>query len=376
MRDESVFRVGIALILLWALLFALLTGGAALTRKRNAAKNEKEPEPFGTDSSGEPDGTSAPSDAETWFLPDWSDFDGKKASAASDPPGPIPPVPEETGALPVSESNPVISVYRSADGNVVSMPLEDYVLCVLSAEMPLSFGAEALKAQAVAIRTVTLYQLSVGREHGETDAFVCDDYRHCMAFFSPEEGLSRFGASYMDSLHEAVDATAGLILTSDGVPIPAMFHSSSHGRTEDAEAVLGTAVPCIVSVTSWEDDRISRVSLPFSSFRALFTARTDLPFDGVSLVRDPSGRVSSLTAFGVTLTGTEFRALAGLASADFEIIPDADTVSVVCHGSGHGVGMSQYGAARMAEFGYSFSEILSHYYPGAGMEAGVAMYFL
>ena len=358
MRDESVFRCGIALILLWAVLFALFTGGAALTRQKYAAKSSGTEPDETAEETGEPD-------AEPWLLPDWSDLESDTALPADVLPGGealpgiLPPI-EGTGTEDLE-----ITVYRSADGSVVTMPLEDYVLCVLSAEMPLSFGTEALKAQAVAIRTVTLYQRSVGREHGQTDAPVCDDYRHCMAFLSPEEGLARFGASYMEGLRDAVASTEGMILTSGGAPIAAMFHSSSHGRTEDAEAVLGTAVPCLVSVTSWENDRVSGKTFSFSDFRALFTDGRDAPFDGLSLTRDPSGRVAAVSAFGVSLPGTEFRARAGLASADFEISLDGGTVSVVCHGSGHGVGMSQYGAARMAEFGYSFSEILSHYYPGS-----------
>lgn len=353
MRDESVFRSGIVLILLWALLFVMFTGSAALMRSRDAAKSEKEAETTGT--AGE---TEQP-DAETWFLPDWSDENRKKDKYPSETLPVSPPIPA-SGTV-----NREISVYRSSDGSILTMPLEDYVLSVLSAEMPLSFGTEALRAQAVAIRTVTLYQLTVGREHGETGAFVCDDYRHCMAFLTPEEGAERFGESYMEELRAAVAPTEGLILTSGGAPIAAMFHSSSHSRTEDAEAVLGSPVPCLVSVTSWEEDRVSETVLSFSDFRALFTDRNDVPFTGVSIVRDSSGRVSVVTAFGTSMAGTEFRALAGLASADFEIIPDDDTVSVICHGSGHGVGMSQYGAARMAQWGYSFREILAHYYPGA-----------
>ena len=358
MKEDSVFRCGIGLIFLWALLFALLTGGAALFgRSPESCEKDGETEP----------GTAEEGSEKAWRLPDWADYpDETDAPPASDA-----PVEEETGIIPVSGAeNPEIAVYRSADGSTLKMPLEEYVLGVLSAEMPLSFGAEALKAQAVAIRTVTLYQLAVGREHGKTDASVCDDYRHCMAFFSPEEGTERFGSDYMEALRGAVKATEGLILTSDGEPVAAMFHSSSHGRTEDAEAVLGTAVPCLVSVTSWEEDRVSSVNLPFSSFRALFADRTDIPLGSVSLVRDTSGRVAVVTAFGVSMTGVEFRARAGLASADFEIAVEGETVEIVCHGSGHGIGLSQYGAARMAEWGYSFREILTHYYPGAELGNG------
>lgn len=358
MREDGFLRCGIGLIFLWALLFAVLTVGTRLAKGESPAEDGKDAETGRAAETAEDDGE------KKWVLPEWGLF-----TAENDPPQTA-----ETEEIPVSgPENREIAVYRSVDGSVVKLPLEEYVLGVLSAEMPLSFGAEALKAQAVAIRTVTYYQLSVGREHGETDAFVCDDYRHCMAYLSPEEGEKCFGASYMEELREAVAATEGLILTSDGEPVAAMFHSSSHGRTEDAEAVLGRAVPCLVSVTSWEEDRVSSIVLPFASFRALFTEREDVPLTPVSLTRDASGRVAVVTAFGVSMTGTAFRSRAGLASADFEITVNGETAEIVCHGSGHGVGMSQYGAARMAEFGYSFSEILSHYYPGSEIGDGLSL---
>ena len=65
-----------------------------------------------------------------------------------------------------------------------------------------------------------------------------------------------------------------------------------------------------------------------------------------------------------TLTGREVREALDLPSANFTVDISENTVTFTSNGSGHGVGMSQYGADGMAENGYGYKEILSHYYSG------------
>ena len=64
------------------------------------------------------------------------------------------------------------------------------------------------------------------------------------------------------------------------------------------------------------------------------------------------------------LKGREVREALNLPSANFTINISEDTVTFTSNGSGHGVGMSQYGADGMAKNGYTYKDILSHYYSG------------
>ena len=57
----------------------------------------------------------------------------------------------------------------------------------------------------------------------------------------------------------------------------------------------------------------------------------------------------------------------GLRSADFDIVKNDDGVVITTRGYGHGVGMSQYGANGMGKAGYSYQDILLHYYPGVSL---------
>ena len=91
-------------------------------------------------------------------------------------------------------------------------------------------------------------------------------------------------------------------------------------------------------------------------------------------VKSASGTVLSLRVCGRDFTGTRLRALLGLRSAAFDAAYDAGSASFVfsVRGYGHGVGMSQYGANALARQGYTFDEILAHYYTGAQLSGGAA----
>ena len=80
------------------------------------------------------------------------------------------------------------------------------------------------------------------------------------------------------------------------------------------------------------------------------------------LERNNSGRVEKVQIGNKIFSGVELRNMLGLRSTDFEIIKDNNIITITTKGYGHGVGMSQYGAKGMAEQGYSYREILNHYY--------------
>ena len=264
------------------------------------------------------------------------------------------------------------------ESRVESMSLRDYLLGVVAAEMPASFEPAALEAQAVAARTDTFYRLLVARPH--RDAACCTNPGCCKAYLGPEELKRRWGEDYdrwMEKIAAAVDATDGEVLTWEGAPIFAAFHASSYGRTEASENVWVAALPYLRSVPTGETEADvpsfrSTVSFPAEELRSILLEKVpgaELPEDPAEWLREvrytDSGRVLSLEAGGVTLSGSALRSLLGLRSASVRWSLEEGTFTFETAGWGHGVGMSQYGAEVMAKEGSDWEEILLHYYPGA-----------
>ena len=263
-----------------------------------------------------------------------------------------------------------VTLYSVEDGTILTLPLESYITGVVAAEMSYSFHSEALKAQAVAARTYCLYRLSVGVTH-ENGASLCTDYTHCTAFATHEELSEHYGKTAADRIYskvgEAVQTTAGQILTYDGAPIFAAFHSRSYRYTEASENVWGGYLPYLRSVTTPEEDSLSFLSVKESTLASLFDASSlaaSATHDQALLLADlhDSGRTDTLYYRGKALSATKLRSLLGLRSCYFETERTEDGWLFTVHGYGHGVGMSQYGANAMAKDGAVYDEILHHYY--------------
>ncbi len=263
-------------------------------------------------------------------------------------------------------------------GEVRETDLETYLVGVVRAEMPASFEMEALKAQAVAARTYTLYRLSGGGKHGET-ADLCTDHACCQAWMGEEEARAVWGDAadrYEERVRRAVRETEGQAVLYDGAPVLAVFHSSSAGRTRPAGKVWAGDLPYLQAVDSPEEaaripDYYSRAEFATEEFRRILQeARPEADFSGQpstwlrDSVADSAGSVERVTVGGVPMKGTELRALLGLRSACFTWEAKEDTLVFYVTGYGHGVGMSQYGAEAMAAEGADYREILTHYYTG------------
>ncbi len=255
-----------------------------------------------------------------------------------------------------------------AETGTVEMPLEDYVARVVSGEMPASFQPAALEAQAVAARTYALQRMESGFHAPEGD--VCTDYTCCQAYSDPAK----------PECVAAANATAGQVLRYGGELIQAVFHSSSLGQTATAQEVWGGDLPYLVSVSTPETaadwpSMESQVTLPVDDFIAQFTRSYpaaqfgEAASEWFQLTRSPTGHVATAVVGGVMVTGKDLRTLFSLRSTAFEVSVEDGQVVFSVHGYGHGVGMSQVGANKLAQEGQNCANILAHYYPGAALEA-------
>ena len=265
-------------------------------------------------------------------------------------------------------------------GTVEEMPMDEYLLGVLRAEMPASFEPEALKAQAVAARTYTLHKMAWGSIERHPDADACDDITCCKAYKTAEDAAAEWGAEalyYEEKLRRAVAETDGEVIVYGGQPVLAVFFSSAAGHTQGAGEVWQSDLPYLKSVDSPEDASLvpnyySTVRFTAQEFRDLFhAAYPAAKLDGdadrfiTDLRRNDAGFVSSLCVGGVTVRGNDLRTVLGLRSPSFTVETDGGALVFHVTGYGHGVGMSQYGANAMAKEGYTCEEILEHYFSGA-----------
>ena len=286
-----------------------------------------------------------------------------------------PPAPEAESesispTVSVRDTDPetVLTVVNAA-GNFRQMPLREYLVGVVLAEMPADFEPEALKAQAVVARTYTRKRME-GSKHGT--AAVCMDPGCCQGWRSPEEYLEAGGREKsLNKVRTAVTDTDGLVLRYDGKLIDATYFSCSGGTTEDAVAVWGQDVPYLQSVPSPGEEDAPRFTDTVTFTPGEFAEKLGISADGDpsgwfgTVVHTDGGGVDTMVIRGKTFSGTRLRSILGLRSTAFEISPGKKSITVTTHGFGHRVGMSQYGAQAMAKDGSTCAEILAHYYTGA-----------
>lgn len=289
---------------------------------------------------------------------------------------------DRTGILiNLDKKDVTVSLYDASIEKTVSLPLEEYVIGVVAAEMPASYEEEALKAQAVAARTYYYYKLKLGG-CSKTGADVCSLSNHCQAYANDEKLHEKWGdkySEYYNKIKECVSSTAGEIITYDGAPIEVLYHSSSGGMTEDSQNVFSSARPYLKSVVSENEQTVSTnfygsETVTTEKFKTVIEKNggkiSDVNKVSESIgkiTRFESGRVNIIIIGGKEFTGKQVRGMFNLNSANFTISVNEDDVIFKTIGYGHGVGMSQTGADAMAKSGSTYKEILTHYYTGVSI---------
>ncbi len=258
----------------------------------------------------------------------------------------------------------IIKVEDVQLNRVYEMSLEDYVLCVLRQEVPASFEKEALKSQAVAIRSYALRKIKSGTHE---NADVCTSYAHCMAYLSEQNAKEKWGEKFNrfnDKYKQAVNETKNQVLEYDGEVANTVFFAISSGRTENAADVWGGNVPYLISVDSSEDINADGFKSVVEVSQNEFKKTLDIDeIKTGEISRGEGGTVKNIFISGKNFKGSEIRKLFSLRSSNFEINV-SDSVKFTVKGYGHGVGMSQNGANECAKKGMKYDEILFKYYTG------------
>lgn len=313
--------------------------------------------------------------------------------------------------------------------NIVGV--EDYLLSVISSEMKASAGLEFLKAHAVISRSWVMAQVEHRQSHvSRTPGPSCpvsepvegaeeyikwfDHDDHTLFDVCADDHCQRYQGLTMavgDTVRKAIDQTWGLVLTSEGKICDARFSKCCGGRMElfstcwedkdypylqplpdTADCVEGGDVFCdtkdekilsqVLNDYDLETKDFYRWTTEYSrtDVSELVRRRSGIDFgtirDLVPIERGPSGRLKRLKVVGDKKTMVIGKELiirrwlseSHLKSSAFDIKWVGDRLVLDGSGWGHGVGLCQIGAAVMASKGYTFDQILLHYYPGSILE--------
>ncbi|MFC5557565.1 stage II sporulation protein D [Ureibacillus thermophilus] len=260
------------------------------------------------------------------------------------------------------------NIFIRITGQEDSIPLEEYVVGVVAAEMPASFHLEALKAQAIAARTYVLKSTNYGQTPIEPTVLR-------QVFYDEDTRKSNWQATFEENegkIREAVESTKGEVLKYNGELITAMFHSMSNGRTESAKNYSGVDLPYLQSVVSADfqtENYVVKKKWTLDEWNRLL--KVNMTLDDIKKIRtklNNTGRVEKVIFGTNEWTGREFRDLLDLRSTDFTIAVVNNKIEITTEGYGHGVGMSQYGADAMAKQGRTAHQILAHYYKDTTIE--------
>ena len=272
-----------------------------------------------------------------------------------------------------------VKVLHTKDNSIEEMKMDEYLLGVVSAEMPADFEEEALKAQAVVARTYTVYKIEHNQsKHGEAD--ICDNSACCQAWISKDDRMARWDEDKRESnwekIEKAVSSTAGKVVTYNGEVIDAFFHSNSGGKTEEVSNVWGGSdLPYLQSVETAGEDAYSQYQSEAIFTKEEFEKKIKEKYQEftidykdencIKVIEYTQGdRVKTIKIGNLELSGVEVRSLLALRSANFTTQISENEIKFTVKGYGHGVGMSQTGADSMAKQGSNYEEIIKHYYTG------------
>lgn len=254
------------------------------------------------------------------------------------------------------------------DWGVWALPLEEYLVYKLSTVMPQEYEKEALKAQAVLLRTEVVEAL---REEDTKSLQISGG------------GMERWyetdtGSEAYLPWRQAVEETAGLYLCCEGEPIQASYFKLSNGQTRDAAEVWDTDTrPYLTGISCVQDkaarDYSSTVKVSRTNYVRTLQARLTGNFsqqeilEGAAVSYDSAGYVTKVSFPAENketqeIDGEEFRYLFDLPSASFEMEQEKTQVIFRVTGVGHGFGMSQYGANCMALNGETYDQILAEFF--------------
>ena len=259
------------------------------------------------------------------------------------------------------------TVRMQSGSDVRTMTEEAFLIGALAAVIPAEYEPEALKAQAVILRSSCVaggHLEGTVLENGTTGA--------------AQESISQSSVSAVEpriidsnSGREAVRASSGYVLEWQGAAVSAPFFRLSAGRTRSGTELFGQesdwckSIACPVDEAA--EDFLQEKSMKTERFFGMLEAEgVSVEKDAPKLVltRDSAGYVLNVRAGRSSIEGERFRQLFELPSSCFFLEEQGGKMVITTKGIGHGIGLDQYYANALAKQGASAEEILELFFPG------------
>lgn len=256
------------------------------------------------------------------------------------------------GVLKVTKADsPYVTVER--DGAEKELSLDEYGISVLAKEIDGDVSLETLKAQAILIRTSIYKKI---QEEGSTAVLT-------KGYWTRQQMESNWGSDnyseYYEKVKTAWEETEGSVLMYEGSLALTPYHKVSNGKTRSGKEVLDSDAYPYLQVKECAAD----IEAPDAMTTSIIQ-ETGLQV----LEQDSAGYVTKVLCGTEEVKGEEFRDTYHLPSSSF-VLQDFDgKTRVLTQGIGHGLGMSQYTAEKMAEDGKNYEEILSYFFEGTTIE--------
>jgi stage II sporulation protein D len=249
-----------------------------------------------------------------------------------------------------SIANEYYTVNDIISGTTVTLNAHEMLCRIVYSEIGSEWGEEAIKAQAVAAYSYLRFNDAMG--------------------LTPTVGLK---SGYPAKIENCISAVEGQAVFYDGSIINAVYSASTAGYSTESSRIWDVYYPYLRAVVSEYDNEDPNYGLEYNFTEA--EVRSILENEcGITLSDNPSnwftpeevysGRyVSSMLIDGqVSITARTMKSLFGLKSQAFTVSYDNGNFLFLSYGWGHGVGMSQWGACGYANHGYTYDQILRHYY--------------
>lgn len=272
--------------------------------------------------------------------------------------------------------NYTFKIYDKATKEIITVSDFDFCCGALATEIETDIPKEAIKAQAVAIHTYYSYIRSNSRAEKKEYDFECNS-KIWETYVSKEELKEKWGETFDESYRIISDSVKQVsntfVLYNDNLCMTKYFKISS-GNTNSYKEIYGTDIPYLIGVPSPFDtiannykvkkelsanELNNAIKTKFSDYKP----NKDIHKNISDINKNDYGTVLNLTLGNTKITGKELADLLKLRSSAFEVTISNDKYTFTTYGYGENIGMSQFGACKMAEQGNSYIEILQYYYP-------------
>lgn len=258
-------------------------------------------------------------------------------------------------------------------GEETSVSWEEFLIGILAKEIPQEYALEAMKAQAVIIRT------RLEEECGGDVSYVFQDDFYTMEEISIKWSGSESISIYSD-LTTAIIETEGLVITYDGELAKTPYHALNIGMTRNGNEVFDSygyeylqSVDCPLDVQV--DQEVTMFTISYEELGIILcdlleeSSLENLTYEDIEIVsEDEAGYVLSVAVKGYEISGESFRTALALKSSAFSFQEADEGLKITTEGIGHGLGLSQNTAHYMGLEGKTYEEILAYFYPGTEIQ--------